>query len=108
MENAGASASIEPMRGDHFRKMFEGHGAIMLLVCPKEGQILDANPAAQQFYGLTRDELKAKHIFDLNALSPELVRHEMAAAAEERRNYFVFPHHAAGGEIKTVEVFRIR
>ena len=81
MPEAEGAQSNEGLGEEHFRKMFEGHGAVMLLVCPKTGMVIDANPAAQRFYGLGREELKARTVYDLNTLEPEQVRRELAAAA---------------------------
>ena len=43
-------------------------------------------------------------IRDINILSPDVVESEMNLAMQEHRNYFVFPHRLANGEVKTVEV----
>ncbi len=40
-----------------FRSMFEGNRAVMLLLDPETGSVVDANPAAASFYGLTRENL---------------------------------------------------
>lgn len=88
-----------------FRQVFENHGAAMLLVDPAAGQIVDANPAAARFYGHGRDALKAMNIQQINTLSAEQVTAERALAESEGRNYFIFRHQLANGEIRTVEVY---
>jgi PAS domain S-box-containing protein len=77
----------------------------MLLIDPAEGQIVDANPAAARFYGYDRAVLKAMHIQKINTFSAEQVAAERALAAREGRNYFIFRHELANGEIRTVEVY---
>ncbi len=87
-----------------FRTMFEKHHAVMLLIEPSSGAIVDANPAATAFYGYTRDRLRTMNIADINQLPPEEIAAERARAVREERNSFVFPHRLASGEIRIVEV----
>ncbi len=77
----------------------------MLLIDPASGQIADANPAATRFYGYGRDALQAMTIQQINTLSPEQVAAERALAEREGRNYFIFRHRLASGEVRTVEVY---
>ena len=89
---------------ERFEKMFARHDAVMLLINPQTGKIVDANAAAARMYGYSRDELSALTIFDINQLSTEEVEAEMRNAMEQNVNCFVFPHRLASGEIRTVEV----
>ncbi len=50
---------------ERFRSMFEKHDAIMLLMDPVSGEIVDANPAAAVFYGCTREHLRTLNARDL-------------------------------------------
>ncbi|KUO64075.1 MAG: hypothetical protein APF84_08170 [Gracilibacter sp. BRH_c7a] len=88
-----------------FHEMFDGHGSIMLLIDSETGSIKYANKAAADFYGYSIEELTARKISEINALGPEETAAEMALAVEEKRNYFVFEHRVASGDIKTVEVY---
>ena len=87
-----------------FHAMFKKHGAIMFLIEPDTGQILDANAAAQNFYGYSIETLKQMKIEDINILPPREVAERRAQAARGNLNYFVFPHRLASGEVRTVEV----
>lgn len=87
-----------------FRTMFERNQAVKLLIDPHTGMIVDANPAACRYYGYGCDQLKAMQISDINTLPPEQIRQEMECARNEQRNYFVFQHRLASGEIRDVEV----
>jgi PAS domain S-box-containing protein len=87
------------------RSMFEGHGAIMLLIEPVSGQIVDANRAAQNFYGYSLQTLKEMAIQDINVLMPEEVAQHREEAVRKQQNIFDFPHRVANGEIRTVEVY---
>jgi len=90
---------------DRFRKLFEQHTAVKLIIDPETGNIIDANDAAAQFYGWPIEELKGMHIQQINTLSPEAVKAEMEDAASSNRNKFKFRHRTADGSIRDVEVF---
>ena len=87
-----------------YRQMFENNRAVQLLIDPATGAILDGNVAACDFYGYTRDELRAMRIWDINVLGEEQVRRQMADAASQEQSYFIFRHMRANGEIRDVEV----
>ncbi|WP_165395009.1 diguanylate cyclase domain-containing protein [Thiomicrorhabdus indica] len=74
-----------------------------LLIEPDSGVILDANSAAKRFYGYP--ELTSKTIQEINTFTSKQVAEERQKALEEGRNYFIFRHKLASGEIKKVEVF---
>ncbi len=88
-----------------YRSLFANNHAVMLLIDPTNGQIVDVNPAAEQFYGGSRAELLAKKISEINALSAEEVRAEMERAKAQLRSHFLFKHRLASGEIRDVEVY---
>lgn len=90
---------------DLLRTVFADHSAIMLFVSPDTGEIIDANQAAAHFYGYPMDTLRHKRIQDINMLGPAEVAAERAKAQAENRNYFIFPHRLANGEMRTVEVY---
>ncbi|MCB0156093.1 MAG: PAS domain S-box protein, partial [Anaerolineae bacterium] len=87
-----------------YQQMFTRHKAVMLLIDPETGQIVDANPAAAEFYGYHQDKLITLKITDINVLPALEVQAEMELARLEKRNFFVFPHRLASGEIRDVEV----
>ncbi len=85
-------------------EVFEEHGVNMLWIEPDSGRIVDANPAAARFFGWSRDTLRSMHIQQINTFTPEQVAAERKLAETEGRNYFIFRHRLASGEIRTVEV----
>ncbi|HEY6897592.1 MAG TPA: response regulator [Rhodocyclaceae bacterium] len=87
-----------------FRSFFEHNNAVMLLIDPADGMICGANEAAARFYGYPRERLRCMNIDQINQLPPEQIRAEGDAGLNSRRNYFVFPHRLANGQIRTVEV----
>jgi PAS domain S-box-containing protein len=87
-----------------YRKLFQNNHAVMLLINPENGAIVDANPAASQFYGWTVDELRGLKIFQINTLPPEKMQAEIEHVKAGRRNSFNFQHRLADGSIRDVEV----
>jgi PAS domain S-box-containing protein len=90
---------------ERYRSLFENNHAVMLLIDPESGDIVDANPAAVAYYGYGRDKLRRMRILDINTLSAEEVLLEMRRAKREERRSFFFRHRLAGGEIRDVEVY---
>ncbi len=90
---------------ERYRSLFDSNHAVMLLVNPETGAIVDANPAACGYYGHSQEELIAKKITDLNTLTPEQVFAEMQKAKELQQRQFHFRHRLASGEERDVEVF---
>jgi PAS domain S-box-containing protein len=88
-----------------FQAMFESHMAVMLLIDPVDGSIIDANKAAVNFYKYNREELQQMNIYDINLMAPDEVKAEWMKALRDERNYFEFPHKLANGEIRQVEVY---
>ncbi len=89
---------------EQFRTMFEGHQAIMMLIDPETGAIVDANSAASSFYRYPRDVLRTLKIQDINLRPPQEVAAFRKKALEEGSGHFFFPHCLAGGEVRWVEV----
>ena len=85
--------------------VFLKHNAVLLIIDPESGNIIDANTGAERFYGYSRKELQRMSIDQMNILSKEQVYAERQRAQKERRNYFIFSHRTADGSVKTVEVY---
>jgi PAS domain S-box-containing protein len=103
-ERARAVAEVRESE-ERYRQMFERNHAVKLLIDPDSGAIVDANPAAAEFYGYSLEELRRLRITDLNTLPSTQVAAEMARALVEQRTYFLFRHRLALGAIRDVEVY---
>ncbi len=90
---------------ERFRKLFQQHAAVNLIIDPDTGNIIDANEAASRFYGWSIEELRRMRIQQINVLSPEAVKAEMEKAATLESARFEFRHQKADGSIRDVEVF---
>ena len=89
---------------ERFRKLFEGHTAVMLVIDPEDGNIVDANNAAAQYYGWPIEELRRMRIQQINTLLPEAVTSEMKKAEALDSVKFEFRHRRADGSVRDVEV----
>lgn len=87
------------------RDMFDYHVAVMLVIEPFSGKIIDANPAACRYYGYLREELIRMNISDINMLSPDETRKLRMSAWDRQNSYFIFPHKLRNGETRQVEVY---
>ncbi len=87
-----------------FRQMFENNAAVLLLIDPDSGAIIDANPAAARYYGYSVEQLQLMRIDQINTMTPSEIAAEMARAVKQENHFFVFSHILASGEIRSVEV----
>ncbi len=92
-------------REAQFRSLFENNHAVMLLIDPADGAIVEANPAACNYYGWSRNELLQMRISEINTLTPEEVKAEMERARTKLRSYFEFRHRRADGSVRDVQVY---
>jgi PAS domain S-box-containing protein len=88
-----------------YRSQFEDHSAVKLLIDPDTGNIIDANEAAANFYGWSRENLKQMKIQEINTLPPEEVIKAMETVRTQKRIHFEFRHRRADGSIRNVDVF---
>ncbi|MFK5986143.1 MAG: PAS domain S-box protein [Pseudomonadota bacterium] len=86
------------------RQMFENNTAVKLVIDPSNGKIINANPAACQFYGYSLERITSMNISSINTLPPEQIKSEIEQAVSEKKHSFQFKHRIASGEIRDVEV----
>ena len=91
-------------REESYRNQFALNAAVMLVVNPVDGAVVDANEAAVAFYGYTRERLLAMSIAQINLLPEGDVRGAMKSVGTERGSRFEFRHRLADGSVRTVEV----
>ena len=90
---------------ERFRNIFELPKAVMLLIDPGTGEIVDANEAAASYYGWTREQLRNMLIQNINTMNEDEVGHKREEALEAKSNYFIFQHRLANGDNRWVEVY---
>jgi PAS domain S-box-containing protein len=77
----------------------------MFIIDPSEGSIVDANEAAVNYYGWSRDELNSMNINQINTLGPDEIKREMEKARISDKNIFSFRHRHSDGSISDVESY---
>ncbi len=90
---------------EKYRSLFENQYAVMMIIDPEDGQIIDANPAATDYYGWSYQELTSLKVNEINILTDEEIEMEMATASDGQSHTFEFRHKLADGEIRDVEVY---
>ena len=88
-----------------YRDLFEINNAVMLIIDPNTGRIVDANDAASRFYGYSREELRSLFITQINIADPGYVQEALIRTAGSRGTEFQFRHRKKSGEIRDVHVF---
>jgi PAS domain S-box-containing protein len=86
-----------------YRNQFASNSSVMLLIDPNDGTIIDANAAALDFYGHSRERLLAMRITDINTLPASEVQRAMASIPDQQGKRFHFQHRLADGSIRDVE-----
>lgn len=101
------TSSLDSLRDskNHYKALFTNSHAVMLLIDPESGDIIDANPAATEFYGWNHKDLTNKKITDINTLTEKQIFQEMEDAKKENRRHFFFEHRLANGNCRAVEVY---
>lgn len=85
--------------------LINDHEAIMLLIEPISGEIIEANKAAAKFYGYSKEELLNMTIQDINMLDITEAIKIRAKALRNEKKYFTFSHRLKTGEVRTVDVY---
>ena len=90
---------------EQFRNMFEGHCAIMLIIDPASGFIIEANRAATRFYGWSIEELRTMRIEDIITRTPEQINFFLEHRLSYDKNKLHYRHRRADQSIRDVEVY---
>ncbi len=91
--------------GKAYNSLFKNNHAIILLINPENGKIVDANYAAISFYGYSEEELIQMNINDINTLNEENISSLMQKAISEEERHFIFKHRLSNGEIRDVDIY---
>lgn len=87
-----------------FRKLFDDHAAVKLLVDPNTRNIVDANKSAANYYGWSCEELKEMKIGEVDALSSQEITKNIENIWFENKNQFESKHQLKDGSIRDVIV----
>jgi len=89
---------------EKFRDIFEKHAAVKLIISPGSGNIVEANEAAERFYGWSREQLRKMRIQDIT-LPAAGSTPEREVVNENTEPQAEFRHRLADGSFRDVEVF---
>ncbi|MBP6492179.1 MAG: PAS domain S-box protein [Clostridia bacterium] len=99
-------ATGEKARASHWMNaMFHDHSAMMFMLEPLSGKILDVNPAACDFFGYSKEEFLAMNISDINMQSEEENQRLKDASAIKSCRHSVSPNRLKTGEIRMVDAY---
>ena len=87
-----------------YEELFELNKSKIILVNPENGDILNANKSAIEFYGYPRSKLLSMNISDINILSKEEINIEIKNIMNSNKEYFNFVHELSNGERRDVRV----
>ncbi|WP_342304416.1 PAS domain S-box protein [Methanolobus sp. ZRKC5] len=107
MKNDECKPTCEEMSSNPsgYRALFENNHAAMLLIDPVSLDIVDANNAACDFYGWSREEITCRRIFDISTLPGQEVIAEIEKAKNDNQAHFLSEHQIADGSTRNVDVY---
>ncbi len=89
---------------ERYREIFYNNHTIMILIDPVNLNIIEANPAACNFYGYDYEQLLKMKISDINILDLDLIEDKMQKAVAQQENHFIFKHRLSNGTISDVDI----
>ncbi len=98
----GGPQASAPGGTDIFRRLFEEHSAVMLVIETSTWHFAFVNKAAQAFYGYDEATFLAMRVWDLNQRSEEWVRDTMLKVIRGEVTITTVPHRLANGEIRNM------
>lgn len=87
-----------------YNSFFERNRTTMILVDASTGKLVDANPAACAYFGVSLDEFRRLRIHDMIDLPHERVDTALCQTTENGMDHFFVPIHLANGEKRQTEV----
>ena len=85
--------------------MFNAHSAIMLMIEPESGSIMDANPSACAYYGYSKDELLLMNNADINIALQENEATENLQTKQKGERYIAYKSRLKNGETRLVDAY---
>jgi len=90
---------------EEYRNLFENHTAVKLLIDPTNSRIVNANQAAEKFYGYSKEQLLSMKITDIDSLHNDEIKKLMKLAESAQNTHFEVKHCLANKQIRNVEVY---
>jgi diguanylate cyclase (GGDEF)-like protein/PAS domain S-box-containing protein len=90
---------------NQLQSMFNGHNAVMLLINPRNGMIIDSNPAASKFYGYTQQELLGMGIKEICMLGSDEQKLQCTDAFSVGSKHTTAQHRLKDGSFRMVDIY---
>jgi len=90
---------------ERYSDLFMNNKSVMMIINPRDGSIVDANPAACEYYGYGKETLVKMNISEIITLPKDRIEFAMQLVVKEKRTRFEFRHKLANGETRDVEVY---
>jgi len=90
---------------ERYRTLFENNHTVILLTNPQTGLIVDANPAACQYYNCSREMMRRMKVTHIDALTEVQEFFERNRESQFTSNHFYSQHRLADGQVRDVEVY---
>lgn len=75
---------------------------MMFLIDVESRSVVDANPAASEFYGFRIDEFKNMPLSNISMLPKDILEQELGLACSGKKTFFISRHRIANGQVKDV------
>ncbi len=89
-----------------YRKFFEESCSTMLLIDPETASVVDANPAACEFYKYSSEKIKTLNMWQINDIGEDETLKRLTIAGQQKYRQFEFYHTLSDGKKVPVEVFK--
>lgn len=90
---------------ERFRSLFKNSMTINLLINPDDWNIVDANFAAEEFYGWLIEELTNKKITEISLLPESKIREYYNRAIANEKISYESKHRTSNGSVKIVQIY---
>lgn len=88
-----------------YRSMFENNFAVMLIADPRNGVIIDVNPAAEEYYGYNREVFIGMNISEISSADEKNFDLQLIPGLTGNRRHVVSQHVLENGAERDVEIF---
>jgi len=90
---------------DQLQSMFNGHNAVMLLINPRTGMIIDSNPAASEFYGYSQADLLGMGIKEICMMRNDDENAKCFDAFSVKSTHSTAQHRLKDGSLRMVDIY---
>ncbi|WP_051295014.1 ATP-binding protein [Maridesulfovibrio bastinii] len=104
-ETQSSISDVVKDREEHYRAFFEHNYSVMYILDPKNGNFIDSNSAAIDFYGYPKEQLLKMNIFDINAFPTQHTKNLLEQVHKNQISRLITKHKLSNGEIRDVEVY---